>query len=1088
MKKHLNIFLLLTLIILIPFSLSASKRKTDNNSGMIKSSLLSGLKFRSIGPAFTSGRIADIAVNPDNPSEYYVAAASGNLWKTENSGVTFKPVFDNYGSYSIGCVTIDPNNHNIVWVGTGENNHQRALGYGDGVYKSMDGGKTWKNMGLKNSRQIGMILVNNKNSNIVYVAAEGSVWGPGGDRGLYKTEDGGKTWKKILNISENTGINSMVMDPRNPDVLIVSSEQRRRHVFTKIGGGPETAIYKTEDGGKTWRKLTNGLPKVDMGGIGLAISSVNPDYIYAIIEAADNKGGFFRSTDRGESWIKMSSHHASGQYYNEIFCDPVDVDKVYSVETVSHYTEDGGKTWKTLGLKGKHVDDHALWIDSKNTKHLRVGCDGGLYETFDGGKNWSHFSNLPITQFYRVAVDNSKPFYFVYGGTQDNASMGGPSRSIKSKGVAAEDWFITVFGDGFWSQIDPVNPNIVYSEWQYGNVIRYDRKTKEIKNIKPQPRKGEKTYKWNWNTPLIISSHSHTRLYIAANKVFRSDDMGSSWKVISPDLTAKIDRNSFKVMGKYWGTDAVAKDVSTSLYGTIVSLSESPVNENLLFVGTDDGLIQITENGGKTWKKIDKFPGVPKYTYVSDILASSYDENIVYATFDNRKRDDFKPYVLVSRDKGKTWKSISSNLPDNGTVHTIAQDFKNKNLLFIGTEFGFYFTIDGGKNWVRIKSGLPTIAVRDIALQKRENDIAIATFGRGFYILDDYSPLRELSNNILKKEAYLFPVKPALLYVESGPKYGQGNKYFAKNPPFGAVFTYYLKENYLTSKERRHKVEKKLFKEGKKIKVLSWGEVREENKEISPFLLFNIYDENGNIIRNLRIKPRKGINRVAWDLRYPSTTPVRLKKNKFNPFKKERAGFFVMPGKYKVSISKVIDGKVIELVKPTEFKVVSLNNSSLTNKDLKELTSFRKRVAELTRKLQGAVNLTNELLKNISVVEQTISEIPGGMEKLFPKAREIYNKLDEIMFQMKGFTPKASREEIPPTHPSLMSRLNFLIDSELDTTSAPSKSEYETYRIIEDELKPLIEQLETIKTDDMVEMNRLLEQYKAPWTSGRLIK
>ncbi len=1086
MKKYLSVFIIILLIVFIP--LSAKTKKMDKNIGLIKSSVLSGLKFRSIGPAFTSGRIADIAVNPKNPAEYYIAAASGGVWKTGNSGITFKPVFDKYGAYSIGCVTIDPNNHNIVWVGTGENNHQRAIGYGDGVYKSVDGGKSWKNMGLKNSRQIGMIIVNPKNSNIVYVAAEGSIWGPGGERGLYKTEDGGKTWKRILKISENTGINSMVMDPRNPDVLIVSSEQRRRRVFTKIGGGPETAIYKTEDGGKTWRKLKKGLPNVDMGGIGLAISPVNPDYVYAIIEAADGEGGFFRSTDRGESWVKMSSHHASGQYYNEIFCDPKDVNKVYSVETVSHYTEDGGKTWKTLGLKGKHVDDHALWIDPKNTEHLRMGCDGGLYETFDGGKNWIHFSNLPITQFYRVAVDNSKPFYYVYGGTQDNSSMGGPSRNINSKGVTKGEWFITVGGDGFWSQVDPVNPDIVYAEWQYGNVVRYDRKSKERKNIKPQPKKGEKTYKWNWDTPLIISSHSHTRLYMAANKVFRSDDMGNSWKVISPDLTAKIDRNSFKVMGKYWGTDAVAKDVSTSLYGTIVSLAESPLNENLLYAGTDDGLIQITEDGGKTWKKIDKFPGVPKYTYVSDILASAFDENVVYATFNNLKSDDFKPYVLKSTDKGKTWKSISSNLPKNGSVHTIAQDYKNRNLLFVGTEFGFFVSIDGGKHWTQLKSGLPTIAVRDIAIQKRENDIVIATFGRGFYILDDYTPLRNISKEILNKEAYLFPVKPALLYVESGPVYGQGNEYYGENPPFGAIFTYYLRDRYLTEKERRHKLEKKLFKEGKKIKVLSWGEVREEKKEIPPFLLFNIYDESGNIVRVIKVKPKKGINRINWDLRYYSTRPVRMKKNKFNPYKKAESGFLVMPGKYKVSISKVIDGKITEIVKPTEFTVKSLNLNPMSAKDKKELVGFQKNVAELTRKLQGALNLTNELMNSTIKIEQTVSEIPYGMEKLFPKVRAIYNKLDEIRFTMKGFTPKASREEIPPTHPPLMSRLNFLIDSSIDSTSAPSKSEYETYKIIVDELNPLIEQLKTIKTKDIPEINKLLEKYKAPWTSGRLIK
>ncbi|HYX06641.1 MAG TPA: hypothetical protein VE912_07895, partial [Bacteroidales bacterium] len=644
----------------------AAKKDKGTDQSKAKSaydSIISGMKFRSIGPAYSSGRIADFAVNPKDHSEYYVGVASGNVWKTTNDGITWQPVFDNYGAYSIGVVTMDPNNHNVVWVGTGENNHQRALGYGDGVYKSLDGGKSFKNMGLKNSRQIGGILVDPRNSDVVYVAAEGSAWGPGGDRGLYKTEDGGDTWSKILYISENTGVNCIVFDPRDPDVIYASSEQRRRRVFTKIGGGPETAIYKTTDGGNNWKKLTSGLPHEDMGGMGLAVSPVNPDVVYAIIEAANDAGGFFRSTNRGESWQKMSSYHSSGQYYNEIYCDPKDVDKVYSVETISKVTTDGGKTWKNVGNNARHVDDHALWIDPDNTSHFLIGSDGGIYESWDDGENYDFKENLPVTQFYRVTVDNNQPFYFVYGGTQDNNSMGGPSQNISRLGVTSGEWFLTNGGDGFWGAIDPVNPDIVYAESQYGNVARYDRKSGEAIAIRPEPGKGELTFRWNWNTPLIISPHSHTRIYMAANKVFRSDDRGNSWKEISGDLTAQIDRNTWPVMGKFWSVDAVAKDVSTSLYGTIVSLDESPVKENLLYVGTDDGLIQVTEDAGGSWRKSESFPGVPAHTYVSDVFPSRFDENVVYAAFDNTKSDDFKPYLLKSTDKGKTWESIASNLP-----------------------------------------------------------------------------------------------------------------------------------------------------------------------------------------------------------------------------------------------------------------------------------------------------------------------------------------------------------------------------------------------------------------------------------------
>ncbi|MEA3317605.1 MAG: YCF48-related protein, partial [Bacteroidota bacterium] len=765
-----------------------------------------------------SGRTADFAVNPDDPSEFYVAVASGHIWKTNNYGITFKPVFEKYGAYSIGCLAMDPNNHNHVWTGTGENNHQRALGYGNGVYKTLDGGKSWKNMGLKESRQIGDIQIDPRNSNIVFVAAEGSVWGPGGDRGLFKTTDGGKNWEKVLEISENTGVNNIAIDPRNPDIMYCTSEQRRRHVFTKIGGGPESAVYKSTDAGENWRKIESGLPKVDKGGMGIAVSPVNPDIIFLIIEAANDKGGFYRSTDRGESWNKMGDHSASGQYYNEIYCDPVDVDKVYSVETVSKVTYDAGKTWKNLSLNKRHVDDHALWIDPDNTNHFMIGTDGGVYMTYDSGTNYYHVSNLPVIQFYRVAVDNAKPFYNVYGGTQDNNSMGGPSQNISSDGVLNSDWIVTVGGDGFFSQIDPKNPDIVYSEYQYGNVYRYDKKSGEKTFVKPQPRKDELSYKWNWNAPLIISPYNNKRLYMAANKVFRSDDRGNSWKVISEDLTRKIDRNTWKVMGKYWSADAVAKDVSTSQFGTIVCLEESPVKENLIYAGTDDGLIQVTENAGKTWRKVSEFPGVPEYTYVTEISPDRYNENIVYASFDNRKRDDFKPYILKSSDKGKTWKSISNDLPDNGTVHAIEQDHVNADLLFVGTEFGVFFSYNGGANWVQLKSGMPDVAVRDLDIQQRENDLALATFGRGFYILDDYSPLREINEKTVEQKAKLFPVKDALMYIQTGNKYGQGSTvYTAKNPEFGARFTYFLKEVPKTQKQIRKKKEKELFKDSKPI-------------------------------------------------------------------------------------------------------------------------------------------------------------------------------------------------------------------------------------------------------------------------------
>ncbi len=1083
MKKHILAcaFVLLAAVLLA----AATPAKKEP---FLNSELFSGLKFRSIGPAFTSGRIADFAVNPANPKQYLVAVASGHIWKTDNAGITWAPVFDNYGAYSMGCLAMDPTNPNVIWAGTGENNHQRALGYGDGVYKTVDSGKSWKNMGLKESRQIGMILIDPRHPDTVYVAAEGSVWGPGGDRGLYKTVDGGATWKKVLNISENTGINCMVMDPRDPGVIIASSEQRRRHVHTKIGGGPETAIHKTTDGGATWRKVTSGLPAVDMGGIGLAISPVDPDVVYAIIEAAGDEGGFYRSSDRGESWSKMSSHTAQGQYYNEIYCDPRDVNKVYSVETVSHVTSDGGKTWTALGLKRRHVDDHALWIDPKDTAHFLIGGDGGIYETYDSGQNWHFKGNLPVTQFYRVAVDESLPFYYIYGGTQDNNSMGGPSRNTSSDGVTSEEWFITVGGDGFFSQVDPKDPNIVYAEWQYGNIVRYDRNSQEVFSIKPQPRKGEKTYRWNWNTPLRLSPHAHTRLYCAANKVFRSDDRGDSWQVISDDLTAQIDRNTWPVMGKYWGADAVSKDVSTSLYGTIVSLDESPLRENLLFVGTDDGVIQMTENAGKQWRRTEKFPGVPSNTYVSDILPSRFDENIVYASFDNILRDDFKPYLLKSSDKGKTWASIAANLPANGTVHTIAQDHVNPDLLFVGTEFGVFFTINGGGEWTQLKAGIPTVVVKDIAIQRRENDLVLATFGRGFYVLDDYTPLRHLKADILKKETHFFPVKDARMFIQTTMKYGQGDSYFtAPNPDYGAIFTYYLKEAYQTKKQIRQKKDKELFEKGNPIPNPSWEELRLENMEIAPYLLFTVSDAEGNIVRELRAQPAKGVNRLAWDLSYPSPFPAKPEA-KFNPLAKDEAGLMVMPGKYKVTVAKVIDNTVMPLGQSQEFEARVLAHATLPAPDRLALVRFQKQVAELTRVLQGAMELAGELNGKLTRIKQALVALPKGAASLMGQATVVGKKLDEVVFAIRGLEPKASDEEIPPTPMPLWSRLSTIIYNQYATTADPGQSQRDGLRIVEEELAPLLLKLKAIATENLPALEKELDAARAPWTPGRLLE
>ncbi|MFQ5768096.1 MAG: WD40/YVTN/BNR-like repeat-containing protein, partial [Acidobacteriota bacterium] len=547
--KNLPLILLLTVSAVTmglpaPLARAGAAPAKSAASKRLKAESFTGLKLRAIGPALASGRIADIAVEPGRSRRYYVAVASGGVWKTMNGGTTWTPLFDAQGSYSIGCLALDPGNPRVIWVGTGENNSQRSVSYGDGVYKSTDGGKTWKNLGLKQSEHIGRIVIDPRDSGTVYVAAQGPLWRSGGDRGLYKTTDGGRTWKLVLKIDADTGVSDLVMDPRHPDVLYAAAYQRRRRPWTLIDGGPGSGLYRSRDAGKTWVRLSSGLPEVEMGRIGLAVAPSRPDTIYAIVEAAGEESGFYRSVDGGSNWKKMSDEKSSSpQYYQEIVVDPSDPDRVYSMDTWMMVTRDGGKTFHKVGERTKHVDNHALWIDPEDHDHLLAGCDGGLYESFDSAATWNYMANLPTLQFYRVALDNDLPFYNIYGGTQDNATLGGPSRTTDAVGIINQDWFVTVFGDGFGTQVDPVDPDVIYSQYQYGGLVRFDRRSGEMVDIQPQPDQGDEPLRWNWNAPLLLSPHSRTRLYVGANRLFQSDDRGDSWRPISDDLSRRIDRD-----------------------------------------------------------------------------------------------------------------------------------------------------------------------------------------------------------------------------------------------------------------------------------------------------------------------------------------------------------------------------------------------------------------------------------------------------------------------------------------------------------------------------------------------------------------
>ncbi|MBU8893210.1 MAG: hypothetical protein KOO66_10555 [Bacteroidales bacterium] len=1086
MKK--TILCLSVLLLTISFSGFTQDKEKDK---LFKESTFTGLKFRNIGPAFMSGRIADIAIHPENDNIWYVAVGSGGVWKTSNSGTTWKPIFDGQNVYSIGCVTIDAGNPNIIYVGTGENIGGRHVGYGDGVYRSNDGGASWENIGLKESHHISKIIVHPENSDIIWVAAQGPLWSKGGERGLFKSVDGGKTWKKTLGDNIWVGVTDIVIDPRNPNCLYAATWQRHRNVAAYMGGGPGTGVYKSVNGGDTWDKLTKGLPKSNMGKIGLAISPQKPDVIYAAIELDQRTGGVYRSTNRGASWEKRSdvvSGATGPHYYQELYACPHQFDKIYLVDVRMQISEDGGKTFKRMKEEFKHSDNHSIAFKNDDPNYLLVGTDGGIYETFDLTENWKYVSNLPLTQFYKVAVDDAEPFYNIYGGTQDNSTQGGPSRTDNVSGIRNSDWEIVLFADGHQPATEPGNPDIVYAEWQQGNLVRADRTTGEFVYIQPQPEEGEVSERFNWDAPILVSPHSPSRIYFASQRVWRSDNRGDSWTAISGDLTKNQERITLPIMDKTWSYDSPWDMDAMSNYNTITSLAESPVKEGLIYAGTDDGLIQVTEDGGANWKEISvgDLSGVPETAFVNDIKADLFNENVVYIALDNHKFGDLNPYLLKSTDKGKSWKSIKGNIPEKTLVWRLVQDHVKPELLFAATEFGIYFTIDGGTQWTKLTGGVPTISFRDLAIQRRENDLIGASFGRSFFVLDDYSVLRNVSEDQLKKEATLFPTRKAWWYIQRAPlgrelKGSMGaSLYTAPNPAFGAEFTYYIGTEYKTLKDIRKEKEKKLTKENQNIPFPGWDALETERIQEKPKILLTVKDSKGNVVRKLEGKNSIGFHRIAWDLKFPSTRAISTESRSSGWLPE---GSMVAPGKYTVTLSKQVDGVVTDLSEPMGFTVEQLRKGVLEGSTPDETVAFWKELAEMQCATSAASMSLNIAKRKVDVMYKAAlnaQNIPGELENKLYKLKQ---EMIEIEIEYYGNRSKVKIGE--RGKPTVYSRMSAAQMGTMNSTYGPTQTHIRSLEIAKKQFEPIRIKIENITNNRIPELEKELREAGAPWIEGQ---
>jgi len=944
---------------------------------------LDSLQFRTIGPAVVGGRIADIAaVDADT---FYVAAATGNLWKTTNRGTTWEALFEQEEVNSIGDVTVAPSNPDVIWVGTGEANNRQSSPWGAGVYRSRDGGRTWDFRGLEQTRHIGRIVVHPDDPNTAWVAAGGNLWAASEARGVFRTRDGGDSWEKVLYIDADTGATDIAIAPGDPETIIAATYQRRRSACCFVGGGPGSGLHRTRDGGDTWERLAEGLPEGDMGRIGLDFFAGDGNLVMAVIEAGGGATGVYRSEDRGTTGAKTSDTNPRPMYFSQIRIDPQDPQRVYVLGQDLYISDDGGRTFTDEGALSVHLDHHALWIDPSDPGHMIIGSDGGVSVSFDRSRTWRMLDNLPLAQFYEIGVDLQEPHYRVFGGLQDNGSWGGPASTRDSRGIRNADWFNINGGDGFYTVVDPNDPTVVFAESQNGNLARLDLRTMERQSIRPLPRNEQAEeaepeseaaeYRWNWNTPIVLSAHDTATVYTGANVVLRSLDRGYSWEAISPDLTRAIDRDAEELMGVTPGRDTLSRHDGISSYGNITTLSESPLNAQELYVGTDDGTVQRSRDGGASWTDLtETFPELPDRAYVSRLRASATVPGRVYASFDNHYGGDFRPFVYRSENHGDSWTAIVAGLPD-WSVNVVTEHPRNPNLLFLGNELGLYVSWDAGDSWRRFTSNLPTVPVDDIVVHPTRNDLVLGTHGRGVWILDDLGALEHLADAIASERPVVLPVRDAYAFNAYSPQQWTGDsEYAAPAGPRGALLRYFVPESWQPEAADAAEPQE--------------TEAREAGGD--PVMHLEISALDGGLVRELEVPATPGLHHLSWDLRTdPPFEPEPGSQTGRGRFFGPPPGIRVLPGDYQVSVAGDPDTPA------QTFAVLLDPELDVSSEDLQARQAAMQKAYEFARPFSEANAALQRLREQAGDAAGQIREA-GGNEPLAAQAKELTERLSEL--------------------------------------------------------------------------------------------